>query len=143
MLVKSIKTLIKKSIKKQSKHLMLILIKMFLIFYTAEFYSLTDQLWLKIKKVADWMRCNIIYSKISQNSRAYKMKNILIRVDTKHFDCFLIDFLISVLIDLISILIFWLMCELWWTMLIETESESWWMKSTDTQLHTVRTIWLA
>ena len=39
--------------QKQSKHLMLIFIKTFFIFYTAEFYSLTDQLQLKVKKVAD------------------------------------------------------------------------------------------
>jgi len=49
----SIKMLIKKSIKKQSKCLMSIFIKMFFIFYTAEFYSSVDQLQLKIKKVAD------------------------------------------------------------------------------------------
>ena len=72
----SIKTLIKKSIKKQSKHLVLTLIKIFFTLYTAEFYSLTDWLWLKVKRVADWMKCSIIHSKISQNSRAYKMKNM-------------------------------------------------------------------
>ena len=68
-------TLIKKSIKKQSKCLVSILIKTSLTFYTAEFYSSADQLWLKVKKIADWVRCSIIHSKISQNSRTYEMKN--------------------------------------------------------------------
>ena len=71
----NIKMLIK-SIKKQSKCLVSILIKMSFTLYTAEFYSLTNQLQLKVKKIADWVRCNIIYSKISQNSRTYKMKNM-------------------------------------------------------------------
>ena len=62
---------------------MLIFIKTSLTFYTAEFYSLTDQLWLKVKRVADWMRCNIIYSKISQNSKTYEMKNIWLQ-NEKH-----------------------------------------------------------
>ncbi len=39
--------------QKQLKHLVLIFIKIFLIFYTAEFYSLADQLQLRVKKVAD------------------------------------------------------------------------------------------
>ena len=71
----NIKTSVK-SIKKQSKCLVSTFIKMFLTFYTAEFYSLADWLWLKVKKVADWTKCNIIYSKISWNSRAYKIKNM-------------------------------------------------------------------
>ena len=71
----SIKMLIKKSIKKQSKHLISILIKTFLIFYTTEFYNLMSQLQLKVKRVVDWVKCNIIYLKISQNSKAYEMKN--------------------------------------------------------------------
>ena len=62
--------------QKQLKCLVSILIKMFFTFYTVRFYSLTGQLWLKVKRVADWMRCNIIHSKISQNSRAYEMKNM-------------------------------------------------------------------
>ena len=37
---------------------------------------------------------------------------------------------------------FWSACKLWWITLIETESESQWMKLTDTQLCTVRMIWL-
>ena len=61
--------------QKQSKYLMSTLIKMFFILYTVRFYSLMSQLWLKVKKVADWVKCNIIHSKISQNSRAYEMKN--------------------------------------------------------------------
>ena len=51
------------------------LIKTFFTFYTTEFYSLTDQLQLRVKRVADWVKCNIIHPKISQNSRTYKMKN--------------------------------------------------------------------
>ena len=75
-LIKSIKILIKKSIKKQLKHLVSTFVKMSLILYTAEFYSSVSWLWLKVKKVADWMKYNIIHSKISWNSRAYKMKNM-------------------------------------------------------------------
>ena len=71
----SIKMLIKKSIKKQSKCLVSTLIKMSFTLYTAEFYSLADQLQLRVKKIADWVKCNIIYLKISWNSRAYKIKN--------------------------------------------------------------------
>ena len=55
---------------------MSILIKMSLTLYTAEFYSLTDWLQLKVKRVADWVKYSIIYSKISQNSRTYEMKNM-------------------------------------------------------------------
>ena len=39
--------------QKQLKCLVSILIKMFFTLYTAEFYSLTDWLQLKVKKVAD------------------------------------------------------------------------------------------
>ena len=39
--------------QKQLKYLMSIFIKMFLIFYTAEFYSLADQLQLRVKKIVD------------------------------------------------------------------------------------------
>ena len=60
----------------QSKYLVSTFIKMSLILYTAEFYSLTDWLQLKVKRVADWVRCSIIHSKISQNSKTYKMKNM-------------------------------------------------------------------
>ena len=48
---------------------------MSLILYTVKFYNSADQLQLRVKKVADWVKCSIIHSKISQNSRAYKMKN--------------------------------------------------------------------
>ena len=72
-----------KLIKKQSKHLMLILIKIFFTLYTVRFYSLVSWLWLKVKKVADWVRCNIIYSKIHQNSKAYKIKNMWLQ-NEKH-----------------------------------------------------------
>ena len=44
--------------------------------------------------------------------------------------------------DLLTFWLFWLMCELWWMTLIETEPEPWWTKSTDTQLCTVRMIQL-
>ena len=71
MLIKSIKHWL----KNQSKHLMSIFIKISLILYTAEFYNLMSWLWLRVKRVADWMKCSIIHSKISQNSRAYEMKN--------------------------------------------------------------------
>ena len=49
--------------QKQLKHLMSTLIKISLIFYTTRFYSSMSQLWLRVKKVADWMKYNIIYSK--------------------------------------------------------------------------------
>ena len=58
--------------KKQSKYLISIFIKTFFIFYIIKFYSSVSQLWLKIKKIADWIKYNTIYSKISQNSRTYK-----------------------------------------------------------------------
>src|SRR6266487_4024483 len=48
----NIKMLIK-LIKKQLKHLISTLIKTSLIFYTAEFYSSTNQLQLRVKKIAD------------------------------------------------------------------------------------------
>ena len=71
-----IRNLIKLSIKNlKLKYLMLIFIKTFFIFCTTKFYSSANWLQLKVKKVADWVKYNIIYSKISQNSRAYKMKN--------------------------------------------------------------------
>ena len=57
--------------QKQSKYLVSTLIKMSLTLYTAEFYSSADQLQLKVKRVADWVKCNTIHSKIDQNSRAY------------------------------------------------------------------------
>ena len=62
--------------QKQLKHLMSTFIKTSFIFYTAKFYSSASQLQLKVKKIADWIKYNIIYSKISQNFKAYKMKNI-------------------------------------------------------------------
>ena len=37
--------------------------------------SSASWLQLRVKKIADWMKCNIIYLKISWNSRAYKIKN--------------------------------------------------------------------
>ena len=71
MLIKSIKHWL----KNQSKYLVSTFIKTSFIFCTAEFYSSADWLQLRVKRIADWMRCSIIHSKISQNSRAYKMKN--------------------------------------------------------------------
>ena len=54
---------------------MSILIKMSLILCIARFYNLINWLQLRVKKVADWVKCCIIHSKISQNSRTYEMKN--------------------------------------------------------------------
>ena len=50
---------------------MSIFIKTSFCFCIVRFYSSVSQLQLRVKRVADWMRCSIIYSKIDQNSRAY------------------------------------------------------------------------
>jgi len=70
LIKKSIKMLIKNQSKNQSKCQVSTLIKMSLILYTAGFYSPAGRLWLRVKRVTDWVRCSTIHSKIDWNSKA-------------------------------------------------------------------------
>ncbi len=69
--------LITNQLKNQLKYQMSTLIKIYLTFCTIRFYSSADQLWLRVKKVADWVKYNIIYSKFNQDSKAYFIQYII------------------------------------------------------------------
>ena len=111
----------------------------FFILYVLEFWLIFE--WIILHSVSYFFYsqsqsvCWAVESYCAKNERCFNESLIL-----NIFDYFWLIFWSAFWLIHQHFDYFWLTCRLWWMMLIETESESQWIKSTDTQLCTVRTI---